>query len=154
MPNKVERICIFCGNPPQEKNLEHPLPQWLLRMTGDPSRVVKLGLNWKTGKVIEFAYDQLRFPSCLTCNDRYATFEDDARKVVEKICNKDAASPSDYVLLLDWLDKVRIGLWLGYKYLLRNPTPPNFTIDSRIARKDRMVAVYAFMGNSEYSGPT
>jgi len=46
------------------------------------------------------------------------------------------------VFLLDWLDKVRVGLWLGYRYLQQNPHPPNFTINSRFGTKDRMVAVY------------
>jgi hypothetical protein len=28
----------------QKKNKEHVLPQWLLRETGDPTRVVKMGI--------------------------------------------------------------------------------------------------------------
>jgi hypothetical protein len=139
----IQRICIFCGAPPENKNKEHPLPRWLLEMTGDPNRVVAHGYRWKDGKVFEFSFDSLVFPACSSCNSRYSGFESHSRTIVEAICQKQAVAPDDYVHLLDWLDKVRIGLWLGYRYLQQNPFPPNFTIDSRLGKKDRMVAVYA-----------
>jgi hypothetical protein len=136
------RICLFCGKPPENKNNEHPLPRWLLELTGDPARVVSHGYNWRSGKQFEFSFDSFRFPSCESCNGRYSEYEGNAKRVVVAICQKRAASPEDYVLLLDWLDKVRIGLWLGHRYLQGASWPPSFTIDSRIGRKDRMVAVY------------
>jgi hypothetical protein len=138
----IQRICIFCGAPPENKNKEHPLPRWLLEMTGDPNRVVTHGYRWKDGKIFEFSFDSLVFPACSSCNSRYSGFESHSRTIIEAICQKQAVAPHDYVHLLDWLDKVRIGLWLGYRYLQQNPFPPNFTIDSRLGRKDRMVAVY------------
>jgi hypothetical protein len=138
----TRRICIFCGEPPEDKNKEHPLPRWLLAMTGDPNRVVRHGYRWSDGKIFEFSFDSLVFPACKRCNDRFAAFEDRAKSVVETLCRKEAVSPDNYVFLLDWLDKVRIGLWLGYRYLQRNPHSPNFTINSRLGTKDRMLAVY------------
>jgi len=33
----MDKFCIFCGDKPQSKNLEHIIPQWLLKMTGDPT---------------------------------------------------------------------------------------------------------------------
>jgi hypothetical protein len=111
-------------------------------MTGNPNRVVSHGYRWTTGRPFEFSFDQLVFPACSPCNSRYSGFEDRAKSVVEAICGKEAVAPDDYVHLLDWLDKVRIGLWLGYRYLQQNTAQPNFTIDSRLARKDRMVAIY------------
>jgi hypothetical protein len=139
---KIGRICLFCGAPPQDKNNEHPLPRWLLELTGDPARVVSHGYNWKTGKLFEFSFDSFKFPSCSACNETYSLFEGKAKEVVVAICKKEAVSPDDYVLLLDWLDKVRVGLWLGHRYLQGATWPPSFTIDSRIGAKDRMVAVY------------
>lgn len=138
----AKRICIFCGEPPQDKNREHPLPQWLLRMTGDPNRVVRHGYHWGTNRVFEFAFDQFHFPACQSCNDRYSGFEAQAKEVVASICRKEPASPKDYVLLLDWLDKVRIGMWLAHWYLQRNPNPPNFAIEKRLGAKDRMLALH------------
>jgi hypothetical protein len=138
----AQRICIFCGQAPENKNKEHPLPQWLLAMTGDPNRVVRHGVRWSDGKPFEFSFDSLAFPACERCNDRFSAFEGHAKTVMESLCRKEAISPDNYVFLLDWLDKVRIGLWLGYRYLQQNPHAPNFTINSRLAAKDRMVAVY------------
>jgi hypothetical protein len=111
-------------------------------MTGDPNRVVRHGYRWTDGKEFEFSFDSLVFPACSSCNGRYSAFESAAKAIVESICRKETVSPGDYVHLLDWLDKVRIGLWLGHRYLQQNPFPPNFTIDSRLATKDRMVAIY------------
>jgi hypothetical protein len=138
----AHRICIFCGGPPEDKNKEHPLPRWLLEMTGNPNRVVRHGYRWTDGKEFEFSFDSLVFPACSSCNGRYSGFESLAKVIVEAICRKEAVTPGHYVHLLDWLDKVRIGLWLGYRYLQQNSYPPNFTIDSRLGRKDRMMAVY------------
>jgi hypothetical protein len=142
MTKSSDRHCIFCGKAPEAKNLEHPLPRWLLALTGDPNRVVRHGLNWKTGEVIEFAFDSLRFPSCRACNSDYAPLEEATKPIIKALIRKEAVSPRDYVVLLDWLDKVRIGLWLGYRYLMGALTPPSFTINTRVGMKDRMVAVY------------
>jgi len=138
----VQRICIFCGERPEDKNKEHPLPRWLLAMTGDPNRVVRHGYRWSDGKIFEFSFDSLVFPACTRCNEGFSAFEEHAKTVIETLCRKEAVSPDNYVVLLDWLDKVRIGLWLGYRYLQQNPYQPNFTINSRLGAKDRMVAVY------------
>jgi hypothetical protein len=137
-----QRICIFCGESPENKNKEHPLPQWLLALTGDPKRVVRHGCRWSDGKFFEFSFDSLVFPACASCNTNYSGFEGYAKSIVEKICRKEPASPAEYVHLLDWFDKVRIGLWLGHRYLQQNPHPPNFAINSRLGAKDRMVGIY------------
>ena len=142
LPARSPRICIFCGATPEKKNLEHPLPRWLLSLTGNPDRIVKHGVSWTTGKALEFSFDSLQFPSCTECNSSYSTLESAAKPIVEAISRKESASAADYVLLLDWLDKVRIGMFLGHRYLQQDPTHPTFTIDSRLGRKDRMVAIY------------
>lgn len=141
----TRRFCIFCGEPPERKNREHPLPQWLLKLTGDPTRVVKHGYDWDSGRDFEFSWDSLAFPACEECNTQYSTFEADAKGTVEKICKREPVDPAGYVHLLDWLDKVRIGMWLGFRYLQNDHfgISPKFTVNSRIGAKDRMVAVYA-----------
>jgi hypothetical protein len=111
-------------------------------MTGDPNRVVRHGVNWRTGKDFEFAFNSLKFPSCKECNTDHSPLEVSAKSVIEALIRKEAITPSNYVVLLDWLDKVRIGLWLGYRYLQGALTPPNFTISTRLGMKDRMLAVY------------
>jgi hypothetical protein len=45
--------------------------------------------------------------------------------------------------LLDWLDKVRVGLWLGYHQLDKNfeEIRPRFYVQHRIGRKDRLLVL-------------
>jgi hypothetical protein len=129
---------------PQEKNREHILPQWLLRMTGNPSRIVHFGINLKTRKPIEFSWSSFVVPVCKTCNNEYSELENTAKSIVEKLSNSDLLTAKEYLELLDWLDKVRVGAWIAYHYLQQNPTniEPSFYIKSRIAAKDRLLALY------------
>ena len=54
------------------------------------------------------------------CNQKYSGFEASTKSIIEKMLVSDALSASDINILLDWLDKVRVGLWLGYQYLNKN----------------------------------
>jgi len=40
------RICVFCGNKPVNKNDEHVLPEWLIKYTGRAERSVQHGIKW------------------------------------------------------------------------------------------------------------
>jgi hypothetical protein len=142
--SRKERFCIFCGNPPLDKNKEHVLPQWLIDLTGLTKRVVNFGMDPITGKVPRFDWSSFVFPSCRSCNESYSILEAEAKLLIERLIARDPIKASDYILLLDWLDKVRVGLWLGYSYLHKNPLQisPTFHIDSRIGQKDRMLAIY------------
>lgn len=138
------RFCVFCGKAPESKSREHVLPQWLLTLTGDPRRVVKLGYNFKTKKEVAFAWQSLVVPACEKCNGEYATLEAQVKPIVETILRREAIPSSAYLVLLDWLDKVRVGLWLTYHLIQGNPTKisPTFYINQRIRTKDRLVAIY------------
>ncbi len=140
----TEKFCIFCGEEPENKNKEHVLPQWLIELTGDPKRVVNFGRNPVTGDIPRFDWSSLVFPSCKRCNDRYSSLENNVKGLVIKLVAREPIRATEYVHVFDWLDKVRIGLWLGYSYLHKNPmrTSPTFHIDSRIGQKDRMIAIY------------
>jgi hypothetical protein len=139
----LRRFCIFCGNKPEDKNREHPIPQWLIDYTGKPSRTVKHGFYWSSGKVIEYSWSNFTFPSCKLCNENYSSLEERAKKIITSICERKSLNPEDYIILLDWLDKVRIGVWLGVRYLQGiTYLPRNFHINDRVGKKDRMVAIY------------
>lgn len=140
----LPRFCVFCGRPPKEKNREHVLPMWLIGLTGDPKRVVNFGVNPLTGKQPRFNWSNFVFPSCTSCNERYAELEGAVKPIVERLIQRRAVDGYEFIRLLDWLDKVRIGLWLGYLYIHRNPADisPRFHIESRIGLKDRMAAIY------------
>jgi hypothetical protein len=143
----MERVCIFCGGKPEGKSLEHVLPQWLIELTGNPKRMAYFGFK-KSGKEgvakRRFAFDAFRFPSCRGCNEKFSKLEADTKLVVEKMMSGDCVSESELSALLDWFDKVRIGLWLGWLYLDRNPSgiSPHFYVEHRIRQHDRMLAVF------------
>ncbi len=141
----VSKFCVFCGKPPENKNKEHVLPQWLLKETGDPNRVVRMGTDFKTQKHIEFSWNRLTMPSCTSCNDEFSKLEERIKPIIQALQCREGISVENYIQLMDWMDKVRVGLWLNYHVLQGNPTgiAPNFHIKDRIGRKDRYLAVHA-----------
>lgn len=147
----VSKFCVFCGNAPESKNKEHVLPQWLLNLTGDPNRVVNFGVNYKTGKVVRFAWKSLVMPACEACNTEFASLECSIKPIIEKLLDRNGASVSEYGMVLDWLDKVRVGLWLNYHILQGNPMgiEPSFYIKNRMRQKDRFLAIYPIGENSK-----
>ena len=138
--------CVFCGQQPVKKNREHVMPEWLLKMTGDPKRTLKMPFqaSLRPGLSDEMSYDALKFPACEKCNRNFSVLEGQARTIVAKMLNSDGLSADELSVFLDWLDKVRTGLWLGGLYLIGNPTGirPNFHIRSRTGAKDRMVVIF------------
>jgi len=148
----MEKFCIFCGGKPENKNLEHVLPQWLIELTGNPKRTVRFGYKKSgKGKFAErrFAFDAFKFPACRKCNEKSGNLEAGAKVIIDKMMLKDPLSESELNTLLDWFDKVRIGLWLGYLYLDKNPLgiSPHFYIRHRIGQYDRMLAIFEAGGN-------
>lgn len=141
-PQKAEKVCIFCGIKPEGKSKEHVLPQWLMKLTGDPKRQVVMGETVKNGKqkIRVFSFDQFTFPACTQCNNDYSELESRVQTIVSDLLAKRAISEVDCNIFLDWLDKVRIGLWLGNRYLTDNKSDvvPNFYISGRIGNADRM----------------
>jgi len=144
------RFCVFCGKKPENKNKEHILPQWLIELTGDPCRVVNFGMDYETGKTIRFSWSNFVAPSCSACNSEYSDLEGKVKPLIERLISRQHLTGAAYITLLDWLDKVRIGLWLTYHFIQKNPTKinPQFHINSRIASKDRMLAIYLMQTNT------
>lgn len=144
MNNEKSKYCVFCGEKPDDKNKEHILPQWLIELTGDPKRVVPFCRDFTTNKIIKYDWSSFVFPACQICNDRYSKLESNVKPIVVGLLNRESISSFNIILLLDWLDKVRTGLWLGYGYLQKNflGIKHKFFIENRIGMKDRMLAVY------------
>jgi hypothetical protein len=143
---QLEKRCIFCGNPPNGKNKEHVIPRWLIELTGDPKRAWYLGLKFgepdKQPRV--FSADQFQFPACEACNTRYSNLEGRTKSSFLKHWDNEPLTAAEWDDLLDWFDKVRIGLFIGNMILNKDlPIPdPKFFIDQRIGAKDRCVLVY------------
>jgi len=136
-----EKFCIFCGQKPKNKNLEHVIPQWLIRMAGVEKKPI-FSPHPQFGKDISFM--QFSFPACTECNSKFAKMEALVKPVVERVLAGQSISGADASLLMDWFDKVRIGMWLSnmfYDPALKHDVQPHYHIDFGVAKKDRMLSI-------------
>jgi len=148
--NKLSKFCIFCGKKPKSKTREHVIPQWLIKYTGDPNREISLGVDTRLlrekdeFKLKKFSFKSFQFPACDSCNEEFSSLEAKVKEIIEKIILNEYLSNIEINTLLDWFDKVRIGLWLGSLLLDRDiaPVDPKFFIKNRMAEKDRGLFVY------------
>jgi hypothetical protein len=130
---------------PQEKTKEHVVPRWLIELTGDPQRSAYFGINKQALKSTDpkrsFAFDQFVFPACKGCNESFSTLEPLAKQTLLAILGDKSVHGSAISSLLDWFDKVRVGLWLGMRLLDKNiaDVEPTFHIAKRIGQHDRML---------------
>jgi hypothetical protein len=115
---------------------------WMLRATGDPNRTIKIESDPVTGADVVRPASTFHFPACKKCNERYGkTLEARAKKAIETLMAGKSLEVSHCYWLLDWLDKVRVGLWLGYNMLHKEEFAPKFRIAQRIGIKDRVAIV-------------
>lgn len=154
--------CIFCGKKPEKKTKEHIIPQWLIKKTGDTKRKAFFGMpicdRDENGVYTEinkanpdninekgrvFSFDQFTFPACDKCNNEYSILEQKVINIYDKLSENDSINCEQIDLLLDWMDKVRIGLWLVFHRLDKNiaDIEPNFAISSRMSCYDRILMV-------------
>lgn len=141
----MAKSCIFCGKPPSLKTKEHVIPRWLLSLTGDPNRIANFGPKFdEPGEVRQFAYDSFHFPACKRCNDYGAQLEGRAAPLISALLDDSSLNGHQLSTLLDWLDKVRVGLWLAHSMLGKNiaKVRPQFYIQDRIRLMDRALIVY------------
>ena len=151
----MTKKCIFCGKPIEDKTDEHVIPQWLIEMTGDKNRRGTFGMDYypifdtsiekRDIKTREYPFLSFIFPACKKCNLSYGSgIEGAAKNVLTKVLSKQKIDIDELSTLLDWFDKVRIGLWLGYLYYNKQleALNPKFYIDDRIGLKDRALFVY------------
>lgn len=144
-------LCVFCGERPEEKTKEHVIPQWLIQRTGDPKRRVFLGLRWgsieRPGEVPgehAHAFDQFTFPACAACNSKFSKLEGETASTFDRLSGGEPIGAAPLTLLLDWFDKVRVGLWLGGRVLGTNPmkaVQPKFHISDRVGSSDRLLFI-------------
>ena len=158
-----QKFCLFCGEPPNDKTREHVLPRWLIALTGDESRTATFGFDLSADvdepKPRRFAFSQFHFPACKACNNRFGALERLAKPIVVKLLERMSLTPREASTLLDWLDKVRVGLWLGIHQLDKNVEGirPRFYVEHRVARKDRMLLLGYSLETQKhlsFAGPT
>lgn len=155
--SKVEKFCIFCGEKPNNKTKEHVIPKWLIKMTGEETRNIKLGTTitydeikkedffntLKTKNERQFSISSFTFPSCEVCNNEFSKLEAEAKIILEKVMNEQEINSLEMSIFLDWMDKIRIGIWLAYYTLDKNPgqISPKFHIKQRISQYDRILHI-------------
>ncbi|MHA7109461.1 hypothetical protein ACRTDU_04995 [Sunxiuqinia elliptica] len=149
---KPKKVCVFCGEKPESKTKEHIIPKWLIELTGDLNRIITLGISWNhlmkenEIKEMKFSFNSFQFPACKSCNEDFSKLESQVKPIIQKILIEEYITVPEIDILLDWFDKVRIGLWLGFLFLEKGFTPvnPKFHITRRIGDKDRSLVVYKF----------
>lgn len=143
-PVGTEKFCIFCGKQPVAKTKEHVLPRWLIELTGSPTRPLNLGLIGVDSPP-KMDFNSFVFPACENCNAQFSKLETSAKPVVEKLLTAQEISPEDANVLLDWLDKIRIGVWLANLLMSKNPLDirPTYHITWRVRKFDRCVLIYS-----------
>jgi hypothetical protein len=113
----------------------------------------------KNAKPRQYAFSQFQSPACTACNDRFGKLENAAKPIVLKLLALEKLTATEISILLDWLDKIRIGLWLGVHQLDKNfeGIIPRFYVRYRIGRKDRMIILaYGALERQQlsFTGPT
>ena len=151
-PVRQNRLCAFCGQPPDQKTKEHILPQWLIKAAGKPGESVVLGLNKRTGKPLKSPFEQLTLPACAKCNNTYSKLEGATQPIFSKLFEEQDLSVDELITLLDWFDKVRLGLWLWRLAINETPINRRFHITQRMRKKDRVLFVSYFQGQPKGMG--
>lgn len=129
--------CIFCNKEVESKTKEHIIPKWLLKLTNNPSSRQAYLINNK-----QMPFTSYTFPACNACNEVYSKLEYKTRSVFDKILSDGKVNASDLSTLLDWFDKLRVGIWYG-ELMVNNKIGivPRFGINDRIKSKDRFLTV-------------
>jgi len=153
---ELKNICIFCGKDAENKTKEHIIPKWLIKLTKQAKQEFLFGpyYNFENNKKLNldfqsFTFENFVYPACYNCNIEYSKLELSVKPVIQKILGEDNLNTKDFNLLLTWLDKVRIGLYIADLYNSKNilGIQPNFFIRQGVQTKDRMLLIYKFETN-------
>ena len=121
------------------------LPRWLSDLLGGEGDVQIWTPPRRGGpERRRLSQKSLHFPACDECNNRYSALESAAKLVMVKVLTLKSLSALELEVLLDWLDKVRVGIWLGMRYLEGDPfgIQPNFHVTQRLGTKDQALIIY------------
>jgi hypothetical protein len=144
----IKKLCVFCGKLPEVKTMEHVVPKWLLELTGNPNRTGIFGAYAsKEGEPIrqrEFGLSAFKFAACEACNNEYSKLEDRAKDAMVKTLANEELDNTELTTLLDWFDKIRIGLHLAFNRLddFADIITPTIYIELGQGLKDRVLLVY------------
>ncbi len=144
----LSKRCVFCGRIPDSKTVEHVVPKWLPRMAEAEGDFVQFAPLFRDGNFegdpTLIRWSSFQFPACKRCNEGSAAAEARASSIFKNLVSGRLVNGLEISHLLSWFDKLRVGLWLGVQRINQNPqgVVPNFYINSRVGRDDRLLAVY------------
>jgi hypothetical protein len=148
-----ERKCIFCGQPfsGQRRNFEHVIPAWLVKEADLTKR--KTLVDFPSRK-FDAAMSRLGAQACESCNSNGADLEGRAKAAYVKLRDGLPLSAADGRVLLDWMDKIRVGMWLWALDAGKNDYSinPKFRINERIAHKDRILLASKYPAGAPMEG--
>lgn len=133
----MAKFCVFCGNPPEHKNQEHIIPQWLIRYTARGKKAILTDNSTHT-----ISFQNFTLPACEKCNLEFAKLEANTQQIMIKVLTGQPITGMDASVLMDWFDKVRVGLWLAQ--LCLNPSiriEPHMFISQRMGYQDRALMI-------------
>lgn len=145
--SSLSRRCVFCGGIAVRPSREHVIPRWLNALGGDMRRTARLTSGFfRSG--IAFPLDNLTCTACVRCNSQNSLVEDRASRIVKALLQTRTIKRVDMPLLLDWLDRLRLGVWWSALQITSNPAgvDPHFAINGRIGLSDRLT--YFFHTNA------
>lgn len=138
----MKRRCIFCGRPflGQVINFEHVIPEWLVEEADLSKRSAPVNLF---GRKFDAALNRIGAKVCKSCNDERASLEGAAKAAYVKVRDGVALTDADARTLLDWLDKIRVGMWLWTNAAapVEAKIEPKFYINQRLAIADRIAVI-------------
>ena len=107
-----------------------------------------MGFDRNTGEPIRYAWSALTMPACNDCNGRYSALEGAAKPVIESLLQRKPITAKEASILLDWLDKIRICLWLHQLVIQKNidMIDPKLVVDNRLGTRDRLLSMYSLSG--------
>ena len=138
----MSKFCVFCGNPPVDKNREHIIPQWLIKYTGRGKMpAVKIIKDGELKPSI--SYMNFTMPACEACNEKFSALEGAVKPILLNVLADKPVTAREISILLDWFDKVRLGLRLSMVYLQKglNMEKPHTFITQRVGLTDRMLII-------------
>jgi hypothetical protein len=140
----ARRTCIFCGaRNPLDRNKEHIIPKWLFEGPSAIAPVKRKPVTYLTIRGQRLPLSNFEFPACSACNSQWSDVENAAKGVMQTLLLNQSITTDQTDMLLDWFDKIRVGLSLGGLKLTKNETGinPNHHINSRVRLADRLLFI-------------
>lgn len=147
------KLCIFCGLPlaGQKRSFEHVIPKWLVEEADLKKRTMEVPIG---NRIINVAMSRVGTKCCDKCNSDFSGLEARAKVAYSAVRDGEVLSSEIANDILDWFDKIRVGLWLWSLEVTKDQheISPKFSISSRLANKDRLLLIQKYPSDPKLKG--